>query len=131
MKEKDIKKKLFGKRRYSQMEKDYEEKIVSSIKVAIKKLNNYNISVVKIRKRILKTKIDETYEVRINICNSAITNQDYEEWCYDSNFTDVVSNESSLLSSESEGNIKCLTYLTEIFKINPYNRMVIDFFHIE
>ena len=36
MKEKDIKEKLFGKRRYSQIEKDYEEEIVSSIKVAIK-----------------------------------------------------------------------------------------------
>ena len=55
----------------------------------------------------------------VNLCSSAKTNKDYEEWCYDSNFNDKVSDESTLLSSKSEENIRCLAYLTEIFKIIP------------
>ena len=64
-----------------QIEKDYEkEKDFIFNKSSIKdKLNDYNISAVKIRKRILKTKIDDNDEVMVNLCSSAITRQDYEE----------------------------------------------------
>ena len=34
--------------------------------------------------------------------NSAMANQDYGQWCYESNFTYEASNESFLLSSEFE-----------------------------
>ena len=79
-KEKDIKEKLYGKRRYYKMEKNYEEEKDSIFNKSrnINKLNNYNISTVKIMKRILKIKINDIDEVMVNLCSSTMTNQDYE-----------------------------------------------------
>ena len=48
-----------------------------------------------------------------------LSNQEYEQWWYDSWFTDEFSEESSEVSSEPEENIRNLTSLTEIFQIIP------------
>ena len=63
------------------MEKDHEEEkdCIFNKRSNKNKLNDYNTSVVKIRKRMLKTKIDGIDEVRVNFRSSALTNQDYEQ----------------------------------------------------
>ena len=50
---------------------------------------------------------------------STQSNQEYEQWWYDSWFTDEFSEESSELSSEPEESTKNLTSLTEIYRIIP------------
>ena len=59
------------------------------------KQNDYNISEVQKRIKMLKTKFDVIDKDRINIRSLAMTNQNYEQWCYDCNFPDNVSNKSS------------------------------------
>ena len=65
-----------------------------------------------------KMKDNKINKVRLNFRCLAISNQDFRQWCYDRNFTGEVSNQSSFLSSESEENMWCLTYLIEILKIS-------------
>ena len=61
---------------------------------------------------MLKTKIDDICEIIVNLRSSAMTNQDYEQWYNNRNFIDEVSNELSLLSSDSKHNIKFLHIYT-------------------
>ena len=71
------------------------------------------------RKRMMKTKPSDNDQIaRINR-RSTLSNQEYEQWWYDSWFTDEFSDESSELSSEPEENIRNLTSLIEIFQIIP------------
>ena len=50
---------------------------------------------------------------------STQSNQEYEQWWYDSWFTGEFKEESSELLSEPEESIKKLTSLTEIYQIMP------------
>ena len=75
----------------------------------------YNISAAQTRKRILIIKIDDIGEVLANLRNSAMTNQDYEQWCYDNNFTDEYPVSHLYYQASLNKYIWYLAYLTEIF----------------
>ena len=121
MSKKENAKNLFDKRRISQIEIDEEEEKIdtSSKNDKIRNNNDSSISEYQMRKRMMKTKLSDNDQIaRINR-RSTLSNQEYEQWWYDSWFTDEFSEESSELSSEPEENIRNLTSLTEIFQIIP------------
>ena len=82
-------------------------------------MRNYNDSSISEHQmmKILKTKPGDNNQIVRISRRSTLSNQEYEQWWYDSWFTDEFSEESSELSSESEESIRNLTSLTEIFQI--------------
>ena len=68
-------------------------------------------------KKILKTKPSDNDQIDRISRWSILSNQEYEQWWYDSWFTDKFSEESLELFSELEESIKNLSSLTEIFQI--------------
>ena len=102
---------------------------ISSKNDKIRNDNDSSISEYQMRKRMMKTKPSDNDQIaRINR-RSTLFSQEYEQWWYDSWFTDEFIEESSELSSKSEENIRNLISLTEIFKIIPSQMDENWFFH--
>ena len=91
--------------------------------------NDTSILEYQIRKRIFKTKPSDSDQIARVSRRSTLSNQEYEQWWYDSWFTDEFSEESSELSNEPEESIRNLTSLNEIFQIVPCQMDRNFFFH--